>query len=200
VPVMLMGKFLHNKTYESYEYVCAAVIGFGIYLFLDSSEHIRFGEDSFGNSDMSGGALCGVVLLLLFLFFDSFTAQWQTRMFEHCTELSPLQMMLVVNAFSAVFSFITLVHQEELYVTFDFMYRHPMMMLHVALFCLFSTIGQMYIFYTIKHFGAVVFSIIMSLRILLSIILSCIVFNHPLTELGGLSIIIVFGKELFLLF
>ncbi|CAN0293188.1 unnamed protein product [Ectocarpus fasciculatus] len=193
VPVMLMGKFLHNKTYESYEYVCAATIGFGIFLFLDSSEHISFGEDSFGNSDTSGGAICGVVLLILFLFFDSFTAQWQTRMFELQKSLSPLQMMFVVNAFSAVFSFITLVHQEEMYVTFDFMYRHPMMMLHVALFCLFSTIGQLYIFYTIKHFGAVVFSIIMSLRILLSIILSCIVFSHPVTELGGLSIIIVFG-------
>lgn len=197
VPVMLMGKFLHNKTYESYEYVCAATIGFGIFLFLDSSEHISFGEDSFGNSDTSGGAICGVVLLILFLFFDSFTAQWQTRMFELQKSLSPLQMMFVVNAFSAVFSFITLVHQEEMYVTFDFMYRHPMMMLHVALFCLFSTIGQLYIFYTIKHFGAVVFSIIMSLRILLSIILSCIVFSHPVTELGGLSIIIVFGNMCF---
>ena len=34
----LMGKFLNEKTYESYEYIAATFIGFGLYLFLDSSE------------------------------------------------------------------------------------------------------------------------------------------------------------------
>lgn len=28
------------------------------------------------------GTWCGVMLLLLFLFFDSFTSQWQSRMFS----------------------------------------------------------------------------------------------------------------------
>jgi adenosine 3'-phospho 5'-phosphosulfate transporter B2 len=193
VPVMLMGKFLHEKCYETYEYVCAATIGFGIYLFLESSENIQFGYDSFGRVEESGAWLCGVVLLILFLFFDSFTAQWQTRMFEIQINMSPLQMMFVINAFSAVFSLITLLHQEELMSTFNFLYEHPLMMLHMTLFFIFSTIGQLYIFYTVKHFGAVVFSIIMSLRILLSIVLSCVVYSHPVTEMGGLSIVIVFG-------
>jgi adenosine 3'-phospho 5'-phosphosulfate transporter B2 len=192
VPVMLMGKALHNKSYESYEYVVAATIGFGIYVFLESSEKIRFGEDSFGNVEQ-GGAAVGVVLLLLFLFFDSFTAQWQTRMFELQRNMSPLQMMFVINAFSAVFSCVTLLHQEELFATFDFLYRHPVMLLHMTMFFIFATVGQLYIFYTVKQFGAVVFSIIMSLRILLSIVLSCLVYRHPINELGGLGIIIVFG-------
>ena len=37
---MLMGKFLHNKRYESFEYISAAMVGCGLYLFLDSSENI----------------------------------------------------------------------------------------------------------------------------------------------------------------
>jgi solute carrier family 35 (adenosine 3'-phospho 5'-phosphosulfate transporter), member B2 len=194
VPVMLMGKFINNKSYATYEYVCGGTIGFGIYLFLSSSESIDLGQDIFGNPEGKKGIWCGIVLLTLFLFFDSFTAQWQTRMFELKKEMSPLQMMLVINAFSCAFSFVTLVHQEELFVSLSFVYTHPTILLHMILFTICSTIGQLYIFYTVKNFGAVVFSIIMSLRILFSIILSCLVYSHPITELGFIGIVIVFGS------
>eukprot|EP00602_Paraphysomonas_sp_CaronLab_P010400 CAMPEP_0185025790 /NCGR_PEP_ID=MMETSP1103-20130426/9340_1 /TAXON_ID=36769 /ORGANISM="Paraphysomonas bandaiensis, Strain Caron Lab Isolate" /LENGTH=486 /DNA_ID=CAMNT_0027559141 /DNA_START=125 /DNA_END=1585 /DNA_ORIENTATION=- len=193
VPVMLMGKFINNKTYQTYEYVCASTIGFGIYLFLSSSENIDFGQDVFGNPEGVNGTWCGIVLLILFLFFDSFTAQWQTRMFELKKEMSPLQMMLVINAFSSAFSFITLVHQEELYEALNFVYTHPPIIVHMLLFAICSTVGQLYIFYTVKNFGAVVFSIIMSMRILFSTVLSCLVYSHPITELGFVGMVVVFG-------
>lgn len=193
VPVMLMGKFMHNKSYESFEYVSAATVGFGLYLFMDSSEHISLKENVFGDPEGVKGAWCGVVLLILYLFFDSFTGQWQTRMFQINKNMSPLQMMLIMNAFSAVFSFITLIHQEELWLSLYFVYTHPEMVMHLVIFCVCSTVGQLFIFYTVKNFGAVVFSIIMSLRILFSTVLSCVVYSHPITELGFLGIAIVFG-------
>lgn len=185
--------FMHNKSYESYEYVSAAMIGFGLYLFLDSSENIDLQENSFGEISNMKGAMCGIVLLILFLIFDSFTGQWQTRMFKLNKDLSPVQMMLIMNAFSVVFSFITLVHQEELQRALLFVYTHKMMLLHLAVFCVCSTVGQLFIFYTVKSFGAVVFSIIMSARILFSTLLSCFWYEHPVTELGMLGIVIVFG-------
>ena len=187
VPVMLMGKFLHNKDYESFEYISASMVGFGLYLFLDSSEKIDFSQNVFGNTENVHGSMCGLVLLLLYLFFDSFTSQWQTRMFQLNKSLNPLQMMLIMNTFSAVFSFVTLVHQAEVTPAFMFMVDHPLMGFHVVLFCLAATIGQLFIFYTVKHFGAVVFSIIMSMRILMSTVLSCLVYSHPITELGFLG-------------
>ena len=82
MPVMLMGKLMHDKTYEVYEYGSAVVVGFGLYLFLDSSEKIDFTENVIGEPESVKGAWCGVVLLLLFLAFDSFTGQWQARMFN----------------------------------------------------------------------------------------------------------------------
>jgi len=184
VPVMLMGVFLHEKHYESYEYMSAVVVGFGLYLFLDSSEHIDFSQNVIGEPENVRGSMCGVVLLFLFLFFDSFTSQWQTRMFTLNKSLAPLQMMLIMNAFSAVFSAVTLCHQGEFLKPFMFMVAHPLLFVHLCLFCLFATVGQVFIFYTVKHFGAVVFSIIMSMRILASTVLSCLVYNHPITELG----------------
>jgi len=197
VPVMLMGKFLHNKSYEPYEYASAAMVGFGLYLFMESSEHISLKENVFGDPESVSGAWCGVVLLILYLFFDSFTGQWQTRMFQIYKRMSPLQMMVLMNAFSAVFSFITLVHQQELSSALYFVYTHPEISFHLLIFCVCSTVGQLFIFYTVKNFGAVVFSIIMSLRILFSTILSCIVYSHPVTELGFLGIFIVFGAITF---
>ena len=193
LPVMLVGKFMLNKSYESYEYASAAAIGFGLYLFLDSSENIDLKENVFGDPEGVRGTWCGVVLLLLFLFFDSFTGQWQTRMFSLNKSLSPLQMMLIMNAFSAVFSFITLVHQEKLTSAMTFVYVHPAIIVHLVIFCICSTVGQLFIFYTVKNFGAVVFSIIMSMRILFSTLLSCFVYSHQIKELGFLGIAIVFA-------
>ena len=195
VPIMLMGKFMNNSSYDSYEYVCAGTVGFGLYLFLDSTEHIDLRANVFGDPENVTGAMCGVVLLVLFLFFDSFTGQWQSRMFQLNKSMSPLQMMLIMNAFSATFSFITLVHQEELSKCLMFVYNHPAMLLHLAVFCVCSTVGQLFIFYTVKSFGAVVFAIIMSLRILFSTILSCVVYSHPIQELGLIGLLIVFGAN-----
>ena len=63
----------------------------------------------------------------------------------------------------------------------------------MIVFTICSTVGQLYIFYTVKNFGAVVFSIIMSMRILFSVLLSCLVYSHPVTELGVIGILVVFG-------
>ena len=193
VPVMLMGKFMYNKDYEAYEFGSAMVVGFGLYIFLDSSEKIDFKQNVFGDPESVTGAWCGIVLLCCFLAFDSFTGQWQARMFQLHKAMSPLQMMLVMNGFSSVFSFITLVHMEELEYSFNFVYDHPSIALHLLVFVICSIVGQLFIFYTVKNFGAVVFSIIMSIRILFSTLLSCFVYSHPITEMGVLGILIVFG-------
>jgi solute carrier family 35 (adenosine 3'-phospho 5'-phosphosulfate transporter), member B2 len=49
---------------------------------------------------------------------------------------------------------------------------------------LMSSSRQLFIFYTIKTFGPVVFAIIMSTRILLSIAVSCFLYDHPIPPLG----------------
>lgn len=114
-------------------------------------------------------------------------------MFKVYSQMSSLQMMLIMNAFSVIFSFVTLIHQEELSSSLSFIYGHPELMVHLTGFCICSTVGQVFIFYTVQKFGAVVFSIIMAIRILLSVLLSCIVYSHPVNELGVLGMLLVFG-------
>lgn len=191
VPVMLVGKILNNKSYATHEYMSGAVVALGLYLFINASETLTFDTNVFGHPETVSGALCGVVLLLLFLVFDSSTGQWQSRIFDLNPHLSPLQMMLTMNAFSVAFSFVTLVHEEQLTSSLTFVYEHPQMLVHLVFFCVAGTIGQLFIFYTVKHFGALVFSIIMSLRILVSTVLSCWIYSHPIPEMGYVGIILV---------
>jgi len=60
-----------------YEYVVSLIVGLGLTVFLSSSENVNFDENGMGGQ----ATKAGVVLLMLFLGFDSFTGQWQSRMF-----------------------------------------------------------------------------------------------------------------------
>ena len=62
-----------------------------------------------------------------------------------------------------------------------FVSRHPDCLSGIWLLSLSSAIGQLFILHTIKEFGALVFATVMTSRQFLSILLSCLIFMHPLT-------------------
>ena len=102
-------------------------------------------------------------------------------------------MMFMVNTFSMVFSFITLVHTHELESACVFVYEHADMHMHLVVFSLASTVGQLFIFKTIKAFGPVIFAICMNTRIILSILLSAFVYAHEIPPQGVLGLFMVFA-------
>lgn len=55
-----------------------------------------------------------------------------------------------------------------------------------------STCRQLSILYTIREFGAVVLATIMTTRQFFSILLSCIIFMHPLSKLQWIGTVIVY--------
>uniref|UniRef100_A0A7S3LD08 Uncharacterized protein n=1 Tax=Amphora coffeiformis TaxID=265554 RepID=A0A7S3LD08_9STRA len=194
-PVMAMGKLLGNKSYPQYDYFVALMIGVGICMFMTSTDDLRFGYDVYG--DQVSTAWTGVMLLFLYLFFDSFTSQFQSRMFQRHQDLSMVELMFATSAFSTVLSFITLVHTKELYPAFNFVMEHSEIHLHFFLFSICSTIGQLFIFYTIRNFGAVVFAFIMTTRILLSIALSCVLYGHKVSASGFFGLMLVMAAVLY---
>jgi len=191
-PVMLMGKVLGNKNYPEYDYYVALAIGIGITMFISSTDELKFGYNIYDVRDEHRGAWTGIMLLSLFLVFDSFTGQWQSRMFQRHRDLSMVELMFAMSAFSSLLSFITLVHSNELWPAIDFVYKHSEIHIHFFLFSIASTIGQLFIFYTIQNFGAVVFTFIMMIRVILSIALSCYIYGHQVTNIGlfGLTLVV----------
>ena len=74
---------------------------------------------------------------------------------------------------------------------------HSEIHIHFLLFSVCSTIGQLFIFYTIKNFGAVVFTLIMTTRILLSIALSCVLYGHQVSATGFFGLMVVTAAVLY---
>ena len=167
----------------------ALLIGIGLAMFMADTDELQLGYNI--HDEFRGGVWTGVMLLFLFLFFDSFTSQWQSRMFQRHRDLSMIELMFATSAFSTILSMITLIHNKELGPALSFMYRHQEIHLHFLVFSICSTIGQLFIFYTIKNFGAVVFTIIMTTRVLLSITLSCFLYEHKVTSMGFLGLMLV---------
>uniref|UniRef100_A0A670I3W9 Adenosine 3'-phospho 5'-phosphosulfate transporter 1 n=1 Tax=Podarcis muralis TaxID=64176 RepID=A0A670I3W9_PODMU len=182
IPVMLMGKLVSRKSYEYWEYLTAALISVGVSMFLLSSSHDKHLS--------TVTTFSGVVLLAGYIVFDSFTSNWQDALFTY--KMSSVQMMFGVNVFSCLFTVGSLLEQGALLESVRFMARHSEFAAHAVLLSVCSAFGQLFIFYTINQFGAAVFTIIMTLRQAFAILLSCLIYGHAVTVVGGLGVAVVF--------
>lgn len=182
IPVMLMGKLVSHKTYEYWEYFTAALISVGVSMFLLSS--------SSNKHPSTVTTFSGVVILGGYIMFDSFTSNWQDNLYKY--KMSSVQMMFGVNLFSCLFTVGSLLEQGALFDSLGFMLRHSEFAFHAMLLSVCSACGQLFIFYTIGQFGAAVFTIIMTLRQAIAILLSCFLYGHAVSSVGGLGIGVVF--------
>ncbi|KAE9461144.1 hypothetical protein C3L33_06958, partial [Rhododendron williamsianum] len=93
------------------------------------------------------------------------------------------------------YTFLTgLILQGDLLMAIDFVGRHSDCFFDVALLSTVATASQFFISYTIRTFGALTFATIMTTRQLVSILLSCMWFVHPLSWEQGIGAAIVFGS------
>ncbi|KAM4528759.1 adenosine 3'-phospho 5'-phosphosulfate transporter 1 [Fundulus diaphanus] len=182
IPVMLMGKMVSRKSYEYWEYFTAVLISVGVSMFLLSS--------STSKHPSTVTTFSGVVILVGYIVFDSFTSNWQDNLFKY--KMSSVQMMFGVNLFSCLFTVGSLLEQGAFFESLSFMARHSEFAFHAVLLSVCSACGQLFIFYTINQFGAAVFTIIMTLRQAFAILLSCFLYGHSVTVVGGFGIAVVF--------
>lgn len=134
----------------------------------------------------------GIGLLLLYLFCDSFTSQWQSKVYKQFN-IDQYQMMLGVNIWSMIMTGFTLAQSGEFFSSLAFILADSSAFLHMTVLSITSATGQLFIFYTIKELGPVIFTIIMTTRQIFSLFISCLVFSHPLSATGWLSSVAVFG-------
>lgn len=81
----------------------------------------------------------------------------------------------------------------QLLPTVAFLFRHPDCFWNILVLSLAATVAQLFISYTIKTFGALLFATVMTTRQFLSILLSCFMFLHPLSLGQTAATLIVFG-------
>ena len=184
IPVMLMGKLLNKKSYPWRDYGEAALISIGVSLF------------SFSESKPKGShttELLGVLLLVMYVTADSFTSQWQSRVYKANPNVDQFQMMFAVNMWSLAMTLITLVASSELFVSLKFLSDNPAAITDQMIISATSATGQLFIYFTIRRFGPITFTIIMTTRQIFSMVLSAFAFGHTIHALGGVGALTVFA-------
>jgi len=187
IPVMCMGKILKGTNYPYSQYAEAFLITVGVAIFSVLSKE----------SDKGAGSteILGLVFLLMYITSDSFTSQWQSRVYADYGKenVDPYQMMLGVNVNAIALTTAGLVLSGDLPVVWEFLLANPICFRYNVITAITSASGQLCIFYTIKEFGPIVFTIIMTTRQMFSICLSAIIFGHEIKPMAAVGAIIVFG-------
>ena len=89
IPVMLMGRLLKDTRYPLSQYFEAFLITLGVFIFSTFSK-----EGREGNTEV-----WGIICLCVYICSDSFTSQWQSRIYQKYgkSNVDQYQMMLGVN-------------------------------------------------------------------------------------------------------
>ena len=187
IPVMIWGALINQRRYDVGDVAVAACITLGCTIFgLYGDVTNKYAK---GDKNTS---MYGVALMLGYLGFDGFTSTFQDKLFKGY-QMETYNQMVWVNLCSATLSLFWLVSDSSLAEAFKFIERHPSVMMDVVVLSTAAMLGQLCILYTIREFGALLFATIMTTRQFISILLSCIIFMHPLTlpQWGGTCM--VFG-------
>ena len=178
----------------------------------------------------------GLILLSAYLMADGFTSTFQEKLFKGYTMSTYNQMLYVNassavlsvvallfnGTFFSAFAFaarypamlrdavlLSLCASLGILHFFVFIFSEFDLIDSLTFFSLilfFTSLGQMVIYHTIKNFGALIYSTIMTTRQFVSLLLSSILFLHPISGLQWLGVIFVFfalyyeGELLVLLF
>ncbi|KAL5082467.1 hypothetical protein RYX36_010888 [Vicia faba] len=189
IPVMVWGTIIMQKRYKGPDYLLAFLVTLGCSVFIlypagtDLSPYSRGRENT----------VWGVLLMGGYLGFDGFTSTFQDKMFRGY-DMEIHNQIFYTTLCSCILSLTGLIVQGQMILSVEFVYRHHDCFFDIALLSTVATISQFFISYTIRTFGALTFATIMTTRQLVSIMLSCVWFSHPLSWEQWIGAVIVFGS------
>ncbi|XP_021724376.1 UDP-galactose/UDP-glucose transporter 5-like isoform X2 [Chenopodium quinoa] len=189
IPVMIWGSIIMQKRYKGLDYLWAVLVTVGCSVFIlypagDDISPYKKGRES---------TVWGMSLMAGYLGFDGFTSTFQDKLFKGYN-MEIHNQIFYTTLCSCVLSLTGLVLQGQLLAAIDFIHRHNDCLYDIVLLSIVATASQFFISYTIRTFGALTFATIMTTRQLISILLSCLWFAHPLSPLQWLGAVIVFGS------
>eukprot|EP01094_Clydonella_sp_ATCC50884_P011776 TRINITY_DN21607_c0_g1_i1.p1 TRINITY_DN21607_c0_g1~~TRINITY_DN21607_c0_g1_i1.p1 ORF type:complete len:342 (-),score=150.11 TRINITY_DN21607_c0_g1_i1:118-1110(-) len=186
IPVLILGSLIAGKQYGFVDYAVCVMVTIGCTVF------VLTGDIASSSHAAETDSFWGLLLMAGYLSCDGFTSVFQEKLFKQY-KISSYNQMLYVNLCSGIMSLLGLISAGQLMPAIDFSLRNPGFMVNAFGLSLCATMGQLSIYYTIKNFGALFFATVMTTRQVVSIVLSCMIFFHPLTLGQGVGAAIVFG-------
>jgi adenosine 3'-phospho 5'-phosphosulfate transporter B2 len=185
MPVMMWGIIISQKKYKLIDWLIAFGVTAGVTQFLlTGSISAKYAN--------KGTSVYGLLLLVAFLACDGFTSTFQEKLFrEHKT--SKYNQMMYVNGGSAVVSASTLLASGGAPKAIAFCFKHPDFVMHAGSLSFAAVAGQFFIYSQVKEFGALVLAATMNTRQVISILVSYIMYSHPISLLQVVGLFIVFS-------
>jgi drug/metabolite transporter (DMT)-like permease len=199
-----MSRVLLRQRHSMNEYCCAFLLALGMFIVLVGQPTSDLKRKNFeldrgnrssvptGHERSAGhrGLISGLIILGLYLTFDSFTSNWQQSLYTQY-DISNWQMMAAINFYSILLTLTSLHQLGSLRPTLKMLASSTSLLTDCLTMSVMSSIGQMFVYYTIKRFGSVLFAVIMTFRQLLSILISVLVFGHNIAfgSLFGLALV-----------
>lgn len=189
IPVMVWGTLIMQKRYNRKDYLFALLVTLGCSIFIAFPAATDISPYNMGRES----TVWGIFLMMGYLGFDGFTSTFQDKLFVGY-DMEIHNQIFYTTLCSCFLSLSGLIIQNHLLPAIDFMFLHPDCFVDVVLLSTVATISQFFISYTIRTFGALTFATIMTTRQLVSILLSCVWFRHPLSWEQGIGAVVVFGS------
>jgi UDP-galactose transporter B1 len=195
VPVLLMNMVVGGRRFSSLKYftVLLITIGVGTFMLWDPTDHSR------AKGATSASSWTGLLLLLLNLVFDGIINSWQDQLFVKW-RISSQQLMFFMNLFASLIFLtmlvVTLPFTGQLADGLRFLAKYPQSRWDFAAFCICGALGQVFIFLTIELFGSLTLTTVTVTRKLMTILISLVYFEHPVTRWQWLSVSLVFAALL----
>lgn len=175
-----------TRKYNGSDYISAATVTLGCALFVltgDITSPSLGGASALpSTSSVVSFTTIGIVLLSVFMIFDGLTCTSQDKLFASF-DMHSCSQLLYTAAWSALLSLSFLMASGQMWAAAWFVMRHPTSLWLMLMQSAVSTAVQLFISFTIKQYGALNFALMMTLRQFLSIVLSCLVFQHELSAI-----------------
>merc|ERR1719498_34309 len=139
-------------------------------------------------------ASMGLTLLVIFFVTDSFTSQFQSKLYKKHTQLTQTRMMVagnIVGLFVSTCSCIARWHSVS--ASLQQVVADKAIMLRIGGLGICGAMGQFCIYYAIRVLGPLSFQWIMTSRQLLSVLISLVWFGHGVSVVKVVCILTVFA-------
>lgn len=185
LPTMLGNVLLNGSTFSWKEYLGAGLVTtLVIYIGLEMES---------GEGNAISNTVVGYMMLFTYLLSDSFTSNSEKRiMREYEGELSKSHLMLAVSSLSLLNILGSLAISGSLAPAVEFLLSNHDAAWDIMHLSFISTLGMFMIFHVIQRHGPVVLSVMMTIRQVVSLVLSACLFNHHISMHTALMICVLF--------
>ncbi|KAL8269565.1 hypothetical protein Esti_006507 [Eimeria stiedai] len=174
VPVVVGGFIFFGKTYPWQDYlsVCVVTCSLAVFQLCKNEAKVIAGS-------MQQNSLLGLLLLCGSLLCDGLTGPRQDRLLAREKHLSSLLMMFITNSCAIVWIGAATAVAEGLRPLY-FLAAQPDAAGYLFAFAVCGSLGQLFIYQSLKHFGSLYTSLFTTIRKAASTLFSVYVFGHKL--------------------